>query len=329
MFSSLVGNSTNREILRRLVKRERFGATFIFAGPDGVGKRQFALAFAKTANCQNPTSETDSCDRCPSCFRIEQQAHPDVRILEPNEKGIIKVDAAREFAKEIRFRPYEGRQRFFLINESERFREEAANALLKTLEEPPPTSNIILLTARPDTLLPTVRSRSQQLSFAPLPLAEMEKYIAAQGRPKAEIALLARLSEGSIGQLSSIDLTDYRRERREVMEVAELLADDGSRYRLMKAAEYIGKQEKDLFEKKLDLLMKILRDIMLLASGKGRDEIINIDEAEKLDMLAKKIGWPRLRAWIEGFNELRFNLVVNINRQVAMDGLLQRLASGR
>jgi DNA polymerase-3 subunit delta' len=207
-------------------------------------------------------------------------------------------------------------------------RDQSANALLKTLEEPPSTSNVILLTARVDALLPTVRSRSQHLSFAPLSLTEMEKYIASQqGRSKTDGALLARIAEGSIGRLAATDLSDYRRERRELMEIVELLASGGRRYRLVKAAEYIGKLDRDIFEKKLDLLMRILRDMVLLVSGRDPDQIVNIDEAEKLQLLASRIGWDRLTVWIEGFNELRLNLVVNINRQIAMDGLLQRLAS--
>jgi DNA polymerase-3 subunit delta' len=331
MFAKLVGNSTNREIIRRLIRNQRYGATYIFAGPEGVGKRQFALAFAKAANCQNPpVGDVDSCDVCPSCYRIDHGSHPDVRLLEPDDKGTIKVGAAREFSAEIRFRPYEGRQRFFLIDNSEKLREESANALLKTLEEPPSTSNIILLTAQPDALLPTVRSRSQQLTFAPLPLDEMEGFVKEQGRPVSEAALLARLSEGSIGRLAAIDLSDYRKERRELLELAELLAGDGSRHRLIKAAEYLAKQQdKDVFERKLILLLKIVRDLLLLNEGSDRGKIINVDEAERLEGLAARIGWRRLNLWVEGLNEVRLNLVVNINRQVAMDGLFQRLASQR
>jgi DNA polymerase III subunit delta' len=331
MFARLIGNSTNREILRRLVENKRYGATYIFAGPEGVGKRQFAWAFAKAANCQNPPKgEVDSCDICPSCFRIDQSSHPDVWLLEPDEKGTIRVGPARDFAREIRFRPYEGKQRFFLIDCSEKLRAESANALLKTLEEPPPTSNIILLTAQPDALLPTVRSRSQQLTFAPLPMDEMEKYVLAQGRPKGEARLLARLSEGSIGRLASIDLSDYLKERGELLELAELLAGEGNRHRLIKAAEYFAKQqEKEVFERKLILLLKIVRDMTLLHAGRDRETIMNVDEAERLEALASKIGFRRLSLWAEGLNEVRRNLVVNINRQVAMDGLFQRLASGR
>lgn len=331
MFAKLTGNSKNREILRHLVRNQRYGATYIFAGPEGVGKRQFALAFAKAANCQKPPKgEVESCDECPSCFRIERGIHPDVRLLKPDEKGTIKVGDAREFSKEVRYRPYEGRQRFFLIDDSEKLREEAANALLKTLEEPPETSTIILLTAQPDALLTTVRSRSQQLTFAPLSLVEMEAFVEAQGRPRSEAALLARLSEGSIGRLAAIDLADYRRERRELLELAELFAGQGSRHRLIKAAEYFAKQqEKDVFERKLVFLLKIVRDLLLLNEGLDREKIMNVDEAERLQSLAERIGWRRLNLWVEGLNEVRLNLAVNINKQVAMDGLFQRLASQR
>lgn len=336
MLAKLVGNATNREIIRRLIRDQRYGATYIFAGPEGVGKRQFALDFAKAANCQHPPpGEIDCCDECPSCFRVNENSHPDVRTLAPDEKGNIKIDPVREFSREIRFRPYEGKQRFFLIDGSERLREESANALLKTLEEPPPTSTIILLTDQPDGLLPTVRSRSQQLTFVPLSSDEMERYILQQGRAKSDAALLARLSEGSIGKLAAIDLSDYRKERKELLVLAELLAGDVSRHRLIKAAEYFARQDKDkdkdrdFFEKKLSFLLKIVRDMILLNEGCDRQKILNIDEAERLEVLAQRVGWRRLSYWVDGLNEVRLNLAVNINKQVAMDGLLQRLASQR
>lgn len=328
MFASLVGNDTNKEILRRLVKNERYGATMIFAGPDGVGKRQFALAFAKAANCQNPPAgPADSCDKCPSCFRIDHESHGDVRTVRP-DGTYIKVAQARELSQEIRYRPFEGRQRFFIVDEADRLREEAANALLKTLEEPPPTSNLILVTARPDALLPTIRSRSQRIVFAPLSLTEMRAFITSHHpRPKDETDLLARLSEGRIGQITAIDLSDYRRDRRELLELLELLSAGGNRYRLLKAAEYLGKQERESFEKKLDLLTRLFRDMILLVAGRDRAQIVNIDEAERIERLSSQIGWQRLVKWVERFNELRASLAININRQIAMDALLQELAA--
>lgn len=326
MFAALAGNEDIKEILQRLVTKDRLSATLIFAGPDGIGKRQFALTLAKAVNCQQRRKGViDSCDQCPACYRIDHQSHPDVRTLVPEgAANFIKVDAAREIVEEVRYRPFEGRRRFFLIDDAHRMQEPAANAMLKTLEEPPQTSTIILITARPDALLPTIRSRAQLLRFAPLSIAEVRKFLETNHpRPQADLDLLARISEGRIGYARSIDLSEYRRERRELLEVLDLLAGGGKRHRLVKAAEYLGKQEREVFEKKVDFLLRLLRDMLLLASGRSRAEIVNVDEGERLELLASQAGSMRILGWVKSLTEIQANLVVNINRQVAMDGFLQ------
>jgi DNA polymerase-3 subunit delta' len=230
-------------------------------------------------------------------------------------------------AQEVYFRPREGRQRFFIIDEADRLREEAANSLLKTLEEPPPTSTIILLTSRPDALLLTIRSRAQRLNFTPLSVAEMEKFLAENyPRPAPDIALLARVTEGRIGQATAFDLSVYRQERRTLIELLELLATGENRFRLLKAAEYLGKKEREDFEQELALLVSLLRDLFLLASGRSSDSIVNLDAADRLTPLAQKIGVQRALKWVEKFDELRANLRININRQVATEAALLELA---
>src|SRR5262245_38197995 len=162
-FTRLIGNERNKLILQRLLERGSIATTFIFAGPAGVGKRQFALTMAKAANCRRAPAgrfALDSCDDCPVCLRIDAAAYGDVVTVEPEGQS-IKIAQMRELRLEVYYRPREGRQRFFLVDEADRLRAEAANSLLKTLEEPPPTSTIILLTARPDALLQTIRSRAQ------------------------------------------------------------------------------------------------------------------------------------------------------------------------
>jgi len=328
-FAKLIGNERNKEILQRLLRRGRLASTLVFAGPEGVGKRQFALTLAKAANCQRgPAREEadryaeESCDECALCRRIDAGAYGDVREVRP-DGAYIKIGQTRALAGEVYFRPREGRQRFFLIDDADRLREEAANSLLKTLEEPPATSTIILITARPDALLPTIRSRAQQLSFVPLSATEMEQYLTANyRRPAPDTALLARITGGRIGQATAIDLSEYRRERRELIELIELLAAGHNRYRLLKAAEYLGKQEREAFEKKLELMIAILRDIFLLAAGGTREAIINIDAADRLETLASKIGLRRLLIWVERLDEVRHNLRININRQVATEAML-------
>ncbi len=331
-FARLIGNQHSREILQRLLQRAQFGATLIFAGPEGVGKRQFALTLAKAANCQQAQPATDSeypldsCDECPSCKRIEAGSSGDVVEVKPDGAS-IKIAQTRQLAGEVQYRPREGRQRFFLIDEAEKLREEAANSLLKTLEEPPPTSTIILITSRPDALLITIRSRAQRINFAPLAVAEMEQYLTANyKRPAPDTALLARVTGGRIGQATAIDLSEYRRERRELIELIELLVDGRDRFRLLKAAEHYGKQEREDFERKLEMLTSLLRDLFLLVAGDSREAIINLDILDRLAPLAQKVGLKRLMAWVGKFDELRASLKININRQVATEAVLLELS---
>jgi len=329
-FAKLVGNERNKAILQRLLLRGRVSATLLFTGPDGVGKRQFALTLAKAVNCQRPLiDETqgryDCCDECPVCQRIEAGSYGDVLTIKPDGQ-FIKIAQTRHLVEEVYYRPREGKQRFFLIDEADRLRDEAANSLLKTLEEPPPTSTLILLSARPNALLQTIRSRAQRLSFAPLTLAEMEQYLTANfRRPRPDTLLLARLTEGRIGQATAFDLSVYRQARNVLINLLDLLARGDNRYRLLKAAEYLGKKEREEFEQELNLLNRLLRDLFLLAAGGKPDQIVNIDMADKLEPLALKIGVGRLMIWTKKFDELRANLRININRQLATEALLLSL----
>jgi DNA polymerase-3 subunit delta' len=325
-FSTLIGNDHNKQILQRLLPRESLGLALIFAGPDGVGKRQFALAFAKAANCQNPR-HNDCCDHCPVCERIQTNSYSDVVTIQP-DGTYIKIAQTRALTDDVQVRPREGKQRFFLIDEADRLREEAANSLLKTLEEPPTTSTIILLTSRPDALLPTIRSRAQKLNFAPLSTAEMEAYLTKNAqRPAPDTKLLARLTGGRIGQATTIDLSEYRRERREMLELLELLAAGNNKYRLVKAAEHYGKQEREAFERMLNLLLNVLRDVFLVAASGTVANVVNTDATDKLQSLAEKIGVARLMDWSKKFDELRRSLSINVNRQVATEAALLSLAT--
>lgn len=325
-FSKLIGNERNKQILQRLLERGNLGLTLIFAGPEGIGKRQFALTLAKAANCQHPAN-LDSCDHCPTCQRIQDGTYSDVVTIQP-DGSYIKIGQTRELIHDVQVRPREGRQRFFLIDEADRLREEAANSLLKTLEEPPPTSTIILLTARPDALLPTIRSRAQKMNFAPLSSTEMERYLSSNFQLAAPDAkLMVRLTGGRIGQAGTIDLTEYRRERRELIELLDLLAAGTSKNRLLKAAEHYGKQEREAYERILLLLLNLLRDVFLIAASGSTENIVNTDVMDKLQSLAEKISLRQLTEWIKKFDELRANLRININRQVATEAAFISLAN--
>ncbi len=328
-FATLAGNERNKRVIQRLLQRGdgQIGRTLIFAGPAGVGKRQFALTMAKAANCLEvvPEQSPDSCDRCATCRRIDEGSYGDVIMIVPDGQS-IRIAQTRAMNDEVFYLPREGRQRIFIIDEAERLREESANSLLKTLEEPPPTSTIILVTSRPDSLLPTIRSRAQRLNFTPLDLPALEAFLAAHyPRPREENALLARLSGGCIGAALAIDLSVYRQERRVLLELLELLADGHQRHRVMKAAEFVAKKERNEFEAAIEAINGLLRDLVIISAAAEGGSIVNIDLTDRLKDLALRLGPRRLILWFEKFSELRRQLRVNVNRQLAMEALLLSL----
>jgi DNA polymerase-3 subunit delta' len=192
------------ELLSRSVARGTLPPSLIFAGPSGTGKRLTAVAVAQALNCLDPQSSdtrdstrgpVDACGVCAACLRIARGVHPDVLVVEPGDSGAIKIDQVREVVDRAAFRPFEGRRRVVIIDDADALVPAAQNALLKTLEEPPSSSVFILLTSRPDVLLPTVRSRCIRLMFAGGARAEID-------RDACEIAqrVLAHVASGTDGR---------------------------------------------------------------------------------------------------------------------------------
>jgi DNA polymerase-3 subunit delta' len=325
-LSQLIGNERIKQWLKRAAETDRLPGALIFAGPEGVGKRAFAIEAAKALNCLQPASAMESCDQCIACRRITAGQFADLKIIAPDGQ-FIKIDQVREVVNEIFYRPFEGKRRIYIFESAERLREQAANALLKTLEEPPPGAMIILITASPDALLPTIRSRTALLRFAPLPWKKLIEYLAAHHpRPQSELNLLARLSLGSIGRALSIDLTQYQEQRKECLELLDLLLRQHQRARMIKAAEYFGRKERVEFEARLALFLSLLRDL-ICARLEQSDEIINLDISARLLDLAKASDIPQLAALSARLAQLERDLPRNINKQLALEDIF--LSFGR
>src|SRR5690242_10872949 len=203
-FRDVIGHRKLVALLSRSIERDSIPPSLIFAGPSGVGKRLVALASAQALNCLDPRRassrssdaiEYDACGVCAACTRIERGLHPDVVILEPGDSGSIKVDAVRDVVDRAGYRPFEGRRRVVIIDEADALVPQAQNALLKTLEEPPSSSIFILVTARPDSLLPTVRSRCIRLWFA----ADGAGAVDEEARAVAERVLVRAAGNDAVG----------------------------------------------------------------------------------------------------------------------------------
>ena len=342
MFDRLVGNQRVKDILRRMLAARRVPGALLFAGEDGVGKKLFALELAKALNCR--AQGVEACDRCASCQRIARftfpaaddteankriiwSEHPDVGLVRPAGRFIV-VPQMRDIEREANFRPYEGTARFFIIEEADKLNEASSNALLKTLEEPPPTSHLILITSRPASLLPTIRSRCQVIRFAPLTTSEIEAYLSRDKRfSGADARLLARAARGSIGRALATDLESFRRQRETMLDVIGALALTGDRARLLRVAEELNDaKRKDEYEPHLDILETLIRDVWALALGSPAERIINDDVRDRLAKASARVESRRAARWLTQIETLRGQLADNINRKVATDALFLSMA---
>jgi DNA polymerase-3 subunit delta' len=345
MFSALIGNDQVKELLRRLLASGRLPGSLLFTGEEGIGKKLFALEVAKALNCRNRQG-IEACDKCSSCKRISRSTFPpfgkddddkerliwsehgDLAMARPY-KQIIRVGPMRELEREANFRPFEGAARVFIVEDADYMNDAASNALLKTLEEPPPTSHLILTTTNPTALLATIRSRCQIIRFAPLDSAEIETFlIEKKALPAVEAELLARTSHGSIGRALATDIETYRERREAMLVVLTALALTGDRVQLLRSAEDLAAaKDRDEYEQRLDVLETLIRDAWALTLGRPPETIVNGDLLRVLQEVATRMKSTQAAAWLQQIEELRGELEVNINRRVASDALFLSMAS--
>ena len=202
-------------MLKRMLVSDRLPGAMLFTGEEGIGKKLFALEIARALNCRT-LKDGEACGVCSSCVRIRKlnyptrddadewtqiiwTDHPDVGLVVA-PKRVLRVEQMRQIEKEANFRPFEGKARVFLIDEADKLNDASANALLKVLEEPPRTSHLILITARPAMLLPTILSRCQMIRFSPLTPAEIESHLVKTDLDAKTARLRARAAGGSMGR---------------------------------------------------------------------------------------------------------------------------------
>lgn len=304
-FRSLIGHRPTLALLSRAVGAGTLPPSLIFAGPDGVGKRSAAIAVAQALNCLTPATPGDhlpydACGECATCRRIARGLHPDVTVVEPGDSGSIRIDVVREEIRKTTFKPFEGRRRVIVFDQAECLVDDAQNALLKTLEEPPAGSVLILVTAQPNRLLPTVRSRCPVVRFAPLAPGEVADWLVREhGVPEARARAVAAVSRGSLSvarETAEAGLEDVRAAAERALLVVADARDP--RARLVATADIAGKgkgsgaREREALASHLHALASLLRDLGALAAGSGA-AVVNVDLAPSLARLAPSFDTER------------------------------------
>ena len=320
-FRSLAGNEPVKNLLKRSVRENRIAQGLLFAGPRGVGKYRFALSLAQALNCERP-GDGDSCGECIQCRKIAAGEHLDVMTVS-RDGQFIKIEQMRGMSRESMYRPFEGRRRVLIVDEAERLNEKAASSILKTIEEPPETSLIILVTSKPYLLLETIRSRCQMINFGPVSREQIEEHIhATAARPREEIQLLSRLARGSVGRTLEIDLGEYREKRKVILTLmgSLLLRTDASQ--MMESAEYFGRKlERDGFVEHLEILLTLLEDAMFLKHNMP-EMMTNIDILAEIQALTNSIPMEKIFERAEQVEQILRALTRNINRYLAMEAML-------
>jgi DNA polymerase III subunit delta' len=306
-FPAITGHRSLLTLLARATARGALPPSLIFSGPDGVGKRMTAVALAQSLNCERPMpwpdeSGVSGCGACAACRRIARGVHADVLIVEPGDTGSITVDQVRGAIDRAAYRPFEGRRRVVVVDEADALVPPAQNALLKTLEEPPAASVFVLVTARPDLLLATVRSRCQQLRFGPLAPADVAAVLMHDHAvPSAEAHAAAAGSDGSVGRAldgGADEVVEAREAAARLLQAAAASHDDPRRR--LDGAKVLagGGSDRDELARRLRAVSSLLRDLVVLLSRADPRALANADLMPQLQSLLRSFDSDRaLRAF--------------------------------
>ncbi|MCX5702497.1 MAG: DNA polymerase III subunit delta' [Candidatus Omnitrophica bacterium] len=311
-FKDIKGQDRPIEILKNCIKSSKLTGAYLFLGEEGIGKYLVAKTLAKAVNCLS--SQDDSYDTCSSCLKIERNQHPDIHFIEPEDSEAIKIEYIRDLKKDINLRPYEAKQKVFIINDAHRLTAEAANALLKTLEEPPAHSLIILISSKAALLFKTIISRCKIIRFYPLDRAALTDILKKDYSLDNNLAhFLAYFFEGRIGNILRFKDTDILRDKNRVIDEFTIFKKPG--------IESLSVQSKDTIRSYLNILASWFRDIYFIKSGMPHSQLINLDRKDELLRVMNRYSWLELDESLNSISDSLMALEQNINVKLLLSNL--------
>jgi DNA polymerase-3 subunit delta' len=324
-FAEILGQDRAVSFLRSAWRADRLSQAYCFAGPAGVGKRTTALALAQVVNCVSPDATSDApdaCGQCMACRKIAAGVHPDVSEVRPEEKTVITIDQIRDMAARASLRAYEGKTKVWILDPADQMQEPAANAFLKTLEEPAGASLFVLVTAAPSALLPTILSRCQEVRFDSLGEGHLREILARHGRPPEAAVAAAALAGGSAARALALDVAEARARRdRTVQEVWDGL---GSLPAVLERAEALA-GDRAGFEAALDILSSFTRDLAVAKVGGGALPLVHGDRVAEVTRLAARHAVGAILEIFEAQVEAQRALARRANLRFTAERMLLRM----
>jgi len=316
----VVGHEWAVALLRSSLSAGRVAHAYLLSGPPQIGKRTLALALAQALNCAEPDAP---CGRCSSCQKIARGIHPDVRLIAAEGAGgNIKIEQVRALQHEAVLAPYEGRYRVFIVRQMEQATLEAANSLLKTLEEPSAQVILILTAVHSESLPRTIVSRCQHLGLRPVAAAVIEEMLRDKGIAPAQAQLLARLSGGRLGwALQAAEDEQLLRRRQQDLDRLSRLLRAGRVERLASAHEVSG--DPAGARQLVELWTCWWRDVVLF--GQGAEGLVNSDQNEQHSAVSRQIAPAQALAIVRALQATAAQLEANVNTRLALEGLFLQL----
>jgi len=328
MFNDVIGHERQKILLEAAIRHDRVAHAYLFHGEAHIGKGLTAIRLAQALNCDSPADggAPDGCGSCRSCRQIEARTHPDFLVIEPDREMAnpqIKIEQVREIESQIIYRPLIGRFKIVVIDDADRFTLGAANALLKTLEEPPAHSVFILVTSRPFALPSTITSRCQCLRFVPPAQNQVEAaLILKRNIPPQDARLLALATQARIGEALHAEIASMRQAREELQ---TLLSPSSlqSMTRLLTVAETLAKA--DRAQEALEWIAQWCRDLLLVKIGADRRLILNADRLTNGTELAEAVRTDLLLDIMGQIEDIQQAATRNLNAQLALETVLLKL----
>lgn len=319
-LSDFRGNQRIVDYFKKAIARDVLGHAFLFSGPSGLGKSTLARLLCKTLLCQKATAD-GPCDSCSACHKFDTLNHPDFHCYVPD--GLyFKIELVRQIIHEAALKPVEARWKTFVLESADLMRDEAANALLKVLEEPPGQTIFFLICESVEGLLPTIRSRCQPFAFQPLSPEEVTAYLVASGEfEPAEAENRARFSHGSLGRARSVNVDQYRETRDKVLAALQAALVPKSYHILLDAIKAITVDRTEMPERLL-VLEELIRDMIHLKASSAA-VIYHQDLRQALMPVAAKAEMRHLQELYEELLQTRESILkVNASISLALQALL-------
>jgi len=325
-LGEIIGHRRQLEILSLALTSGRLHHAYLLVGPEGIGKRTLALALAKAVHCSECAG--DYCGSCVNCRRIDDGNHPDARIIEPLAgKKEISIQQVRDFERQINYRSFTGKRKVVIVDPATLMNVAAQNALLKTLEEPPQDSLIILIASSTGGLLPTLRSRCLRISFAPLARVDVIHYLRTkQGMTGDEVEFLAAMSMGSIGTAIGLDTEAFGKKRHDWVGMIGALKTGEYRAAVVAAEALAGNRDDAL--KFLTWVQSWYRDLLVYGVSGDKGELVNLDMREQIAEQATSAVSEKRIAALTASQRTAAGIQRNLNRRMVLEKYLFGVVKG-